>query len=220
MRWMSLTGLLAVLLVSTGCQTTNHRHNPYDEKEERPHVLGEKPTLSGYAQQILENSTQPKTEDARIKKMELKTQKEIARLQAEKELEIARLKAEAEKSKLLTQKELTLKKIQAQLEEIVGDRKLVGWVVALTALFFFLLLWVVVKLFREYHNHHKRLEEERMRHEKEMQEKELQARLAEKMFEALGSGHLNEEQQNRLLDSLGHSGRQLELKRQPPPEAQ
>ena len=208
--WLSL----ATLIVLGGCQTTDHRHNPYEEKEIAPHLLGrDKPTVSGYAQQILENSTRPRTEEAKIRKLELKTQKEIERLKAEKELEIARIRAEAEKSKLLTQKELTLKKIQAQLEEIVGDRKLVGWVIALTALFLFLLLWVVVKLFREYQNHRRRLEEEKMRHEKQMQEKELQARLAEKMFEALGSGNLTEEQQNRLLDSLANPNRQLPDKR-------
>jgi|GEM_PF-2200883 len=207
--------LAAVWVVLAGCQTTNHRENPYGERNAAPHLLGQqKPTVSSYAQQILENSTQPRTEDAKIRKLELKTQKEIERLKAEKELEIARLKAEAEKSKLLTEKELTLKKIQAKLEEIVGDRKLVGWVIALTALFFFLLLWVVVKLFREYQNHRRRLEEEKMRHEKQMQEKELQARLAEKMFEALGSGNLTEEQQNRLLDSLANPNRQLPMKRE------
>ncbi|WP_456450917.1 hypothetical protein [Hydrogenimonas sp.] len=214
MRRTTLLFWVAALLLA-GCQSGNQRHNPYDEKEQAPRVLGQqKPTVSGYAQRILENSTQPRTPDAKIRKMELKAQQEIERLKAEKELEIARLKAEAEKSKLLTQKELTLKKIQAQLEEIVGDRKLAGWVIALTALFFFLLLWVTVKLFREYQNHRKRLEEEKMRHEKEMQEKELQARLAEKMFEALGSGNLTEEQQNRLLDSLANPNRQLPMKRE------
>ncbi|WP_457596120.1 hypothetical protein [Hydrogenimonas sp.] len=201
---------LAALLLLSGCQEGNRKHNPYDEKQTAPHILGQKPaTVSTYAQRILENANRPRGEDAKIRRMELEAQREIERLKAEKELEIARLEAEAEKSKLLTEKELTLKKIQAQLEEIVGDRKLVGWVVALSALFLFLLLWVVVKLFREYHNHRRRLEEERMRHEKEMQEKELQARLAEKMFEALGSGHLDKEQQNRLLESLGHATRQL-----------
>ncbi len=108
---------------------------------------------------------------------------------------------------------MTLKKIQAQLEEILGDRKMVGWVIFLSALFLFLLLWVVVKLFREYQSHRRRLEEERMKHEKELQEKELQTRLAEKMFEALGSGNLTEEQQNRLLESLANPNRQIPLKK-------
>jgi flagellar biosynthesis/type III secretory pathway M-ring protein FliF/YscJ len=123
------------------------------------------------------------------------------------------MQAESEKSKILTEKELTIKKIQAQLEEILGDRKMVGWVIALSALFLFVLLWVVVKLFREYQNHRRRLEEERMKHEKELQEKELQTRLAEKMFEALGSGNLTEEQQNRLLESLANPNRQIPLKK-------
>jgi hypothetical protein len=47
-----------------------------------------------------------------------------------------------------------------------------------------------------------------------MREKELQARLAEKMFEALGSGNLTEEQQNRLLDSLANPNRQLPMKQE------
>ena len=208
--------LVAVIFFLSGCQTINRHHNPYDENESAPRIFGKvSHPLSGYAQKILENTNQPHTQDAKIRKMELEAQQKIERLKAEKELEIARLKAETEKSKLLTQKELTLKKLQAQLEEIVGDRKMVGWVIALTALFFFVLLWAVVKLFKEYQNHRRRLEEERMRHEKEMQEKELQARLAEKMFEALGSGHLTEEQQNRLLENFVGPNRQITYKKEP-----
>ena len=201
---------LLTSLTLTGCQQNDRRVDP-----QHPILIGQKKeTVSSYAHNILENSTRPKTEDARIKKMELKTQKEIERIKAEKELEIARLKAEAEKSKALSEKEMTLKKIEAKLEEIVGNRKMVGWVIALSALFFFVLLWVVYKLVREYYLYRRRIEEEKIRHEKEMQEKELQARLAEKMFEALSSGHLNEEQQNRLLESLGHGNRELPFKKE------
>ncbi len=196
------------LILFTGCQ------QGMDSKRERPHILGEKrQTVSTYARQIVENSTEPKKEDTKIRKMELETQEKIERIRAEKELEIAKMKAESEKSRLSSEKELTLKKIQAKLEEIVGDRKLVGWVIALTALFFFLLLWVSIKLFREYQNHRMRLEEERMKHEKELHEKELQTRLAEKMFEALGSGNLTEDQQNRLLESIANPQKQLPFKK-------
>jgi len=207
-KFRPIAAILAWTLLFTGCQQSA------DQRKERPHLLGEeKQTVGTYAQTILENSTQPKTEDAKIRRLELKTREKIERIRAEKELEIARMKAESEHSKLLTEKELTLKKIQAQLEEILGDRKMVGWVIFLSALFLFLLLWVVVKLFREYQSHRRRLEEERMKHEKELQEKELQTRLAEKMFEALGSGNLTEEQQNRLLESLANPNRQIPLKK-------
>jgi uncharacterized membrane protein len=207
-KFRPIAAILAWTLLFAGCQQSA------DQRKERPHLLGEeKQTVGTYAQTILENSTQPKTEDAKIRRLELKTREKIERIRAEKELEIARMKAESEHSKLLTQKELTLKKIQAQLEEVLGDRKMVGWVIFLSALFLFLLLWVVVKLFREYQSHRRRLEEERMKHEKELQEKELQTRLAEKMFEALGSGNLTEEQQNRLLESLANPNRQIPLKK-------
>jgi hypothetical protein len=196
-----------------GCQQENtHR---------RPHVLGQEPVTTGeYAQSIVDNAAQPKGEALKMKRLELKTQKEIERIRAEKELQIEKMRIESDRSQRDLEKELTLKKLEAEVEKSKGERTIQGWVVALTALFFFLLLWVGYKLFKEYQAYRLRLEEERIRHEKEMQEKELQSRLAEKMFEALGSGNLNEEQQNRLLDSLGHPGRQLELKRQPPPETE
>ena len=210
MRFFGMFGVVAALtLLLTGCQQTNHKEAP-----RKPVVFGQKKeNLSTYAQTVLENSTQPKTPDARIRKMELKAQQEIERIRAEKELEIARLQAEREKMRAESEKETALKKIQAQLEEIVGERKLKGWVVFLSALFLFLLLWVVVKLVREYHRHRAKLEEECRRHEKEMQERELQARLAEKMFDALASGHLDKEQQNRLLDAVAGPDRQLPLKK-------
>ena len=210
MRIYGILGIVTLLtFVLTGCQQSSHRESP-----RKPVVYGQKrENLSRYAQTILENSTQPKTPDARIRKMELKAQQEIERIRAEKELEIARLQAEREKAKTESEKETALKQIQAQLEEIVGERKLKGWVVFLSALFLFLLLWVVVKLVREYQRHKAKLEEERRRHEKEMQERELQARLAEKMFDALASGHLDKEQQNRLLDAVAGPDRQIPFKK-------
>lgn len=210
MRGWGIVAAIVLLLLMTGCREENKKVSV-----DRPILLGEKPqTVSTYAQRIVNNATQPKTVDLKAKKMELETQKEIARLQAQKELEIARLKAEAEKSKVLSEKEMTFKKIQAQLEQIVGDRKMVGWVINLSAIFLFVLLWVVVKLFREYHAHKKHFEEAKMRHEKELKEKEIQARLAEKMFEALGSGHLSPDQQNRLLDSIDRGIKELPLKKE------
>ncbi len=204
------TGTVLALLLLTGCQTVNRHHNPYDPNETAPRVIGASSSpVSDYAKKILSNASQPHTDTAKIRKMELETQKEIEKLKAQKELEIARMKAEAERAKIMTEKELGLKQLQAKLEEIVGDRKMVGWVLFLSALFLFVLLWVVFKLVREYYAHKKRVEEERMRHEKELQEKELQARLAEKMFDALASGNLSETQQNRLLDSLAGANQQL-----------
>ena len=201
--------VIALTMVLTGCQQGNQEESP-----RKPVLFGQKKdNLSVYAQTVLENSTQPKTPDVRIRKMELKTQQEIERIRAEKELELARLQVEQEKVKTESEKETALKKIQAQLEEIVGERKLKGWIVFLSAIFLFLLLWVVVKLIREYHRHKAKLEEERRRHEKEMQERELQARLAEKMFDALAGGHLDQEQQNRLLDAVAGPDRQIPFKK-------
>jgi len=212
MRKLAGYVLASVLLLSLGgCQQNNRK-----VEEQRPILLGEKKSpVNRYAQTILENSTQPRTVDLKAKKMELKAQQEIERIRAEKELEIARLKAESEKAKVEGELTITMKKLQARLEEAVGQRKIAGWVIFLSALFLFLLLWVVVKLFREYHKHKLRLEEERMRHEKEMQEKELQTRLAEKMFEALASGNLTEEQQEKLIETVTGSKPLLTMKKDP-----
>ncbi len=177
-----------------------------------PYLLGEKPqTLSRYAQTVLERSTRPKTSELALKKMELETQRQIERIRAQKELEIARLEAQAKKKRYEAEKELALQKIRAGHEERAADRRIVGWAIALGTLFLLLSLWVVMKLFKEYHAHKRRLEEDRMRHEKELKEKELQTRLVEKMFDALGSGQLDEEQKNRLLERLEAGPRHLPM---------
>ncbi|WP_353661593.1 hypothetical protein [Hydrogenimonas sp. SS33] len=208
-RPAALTLATFVLLGLAGCQQNNRKVD-----EQRPILLGEKKSpVNSYAQTILENSTQPKTVDLKAKKMELKAQQEIERIKAEKELQIARLKAESEKAKVQGELTMTMKKLQARLEEVVGKRKIAGWVIFLSALFLFLLLWVVVKLFRDYHKHKLRLEEERMRHEKELQEKEVQTRLAEKMFDALASGNLTEAQQERLIETVAGSKPLLTMKK-------
>jgi len=193
-----------ILFLFSGCQS---------QEQGRPKILGQENSKLVYAQRVLNRSTQPKTDELKLKKMELQTQKEIETLHAKKELEMARLKAQNEKSKMQIQKEIALKKIEMEREALFGDQKIKGWMIVLTALFLFSLIWIVYKLFKEYQRQKLRLFEERLRHERELHERELQAHLTEKMIEALGSGNLSEVQQQKLLETFAGSSRQLPMKR-------
>ena len=193
-----------ILFLFSGCQS---------QEQGRPKILGQENSKLVYAQRVLDRSTQPKIDELKLKKMELQTQKEIETLHAKKELEMARLKVQSERSKMQIQKEIALKKIETEREALFGDRKIKGWMVVLTALFLFSLIWIAYKLFKEYQRQKLRFFEERLRHERELQERELQAHLTEKMIEAHGSGNLSEVQQQKLLETFAGSSRQLPMKR-------
>ncbi|BDY13077.1 hypothetical protein [Hydrogenimonas cancrithermarum] len=202
-RALLLSCMGVLLFLFSGCQS---------QEQGRPKVLGQENDKLVYAQRMLNRSTQPKTDELKLKKMELQTRKEIEMLHAEKELEIARLKAQSEGSKFQTEKEIALKKVEMERELFLGDQKIKGWMIVLATLFLFLLVWIAYKLFRDHQRQKLRLFEERLRHEKELQERELQARITEKMIEALGSGNLSEVQQQKLLESFSGSNRNLPMK--------
>jgi uncharacterized membrane protein len=200
---------LLFLMLFGGCQ---NEERGVSQAGRESFIYTQKP-LSAYAKTIVENATPPKTIDLKAKKMELAAKEELERIRAEKEIQIARLQAESEKRKLLTQKELTLKKINAEKEKSADDRKMTGWIIFWSLLAFLLLLYIFVKIFREYRQHKFRVHEDRLRHERELKEKEIQTRLAEKMFDTLASGQLNEEHQKRLLDAIAGSIPKVAMKK-------
>ncbi|MCF6201954.1 MAG: hypothetical protein L3J42_07530 [Hydrogenimonas sp.] len=159
----------------------------------------------GYANTILKRDEM--VGDQELKKAELQTQKEIAKLQMQKAIEVEKIKAEAKKSEVLSRKEIAMREAELKERELEKRSSSDNWFMIIGTLFLAALLLLLYKIFREHQRTKLQLHKERMVHEAAIREKELQAKIIEKMLDAVGEGKLTPEQHEKLLESM--SGRRL-----------
>ena len=148
-------------------------------------------------------------------KIEAETKKKIAEMEYKKAVDTKKIEKEAVEVKAT--KEVEKEKVAVApktLEAKVMEK------MALYALLFGLAALIVGYLiFKRYQAHKKELELERLRaekeaHEKELmiKEKEIQAQMAGKLIDAIASGNLSKEQEEKLLQIASSSTHLLEKK--------
>ncbi len=182
MRWIVL--LFPLLLFGVGevkkseyFKVLQERHNPY----------------------LFDKKDRLELEKAKI---EAQTKKDLAKLEYEKAIQSQKIKKETELAK--SQSALEQKRL-----EIVPKKRMVAAKERLYLYLFLLgisLLVVAYLIFKRYQAYKQRMELEKMRiqqeiHEKElaMKDRELQAQVAGKLIDALASGKLTKEQEEKLL---------------------
>ena len=147
-------------------------------------------------------------------KIEAQTKKKIAEFEYKRAVDTQKIKKETVIKK--AQKEIEKEKvaISPRYMEIKVKEKLIvyGFIIAL------LLLASLFFLYRRYEARKERIELERLRYQKEahekeliLKEKEIQAQVATKLIDALASGTLTKEQEEKLLQIA--SGNQKILKK-------
>jgi len=184
-------GVIAVTLFLSGCETGNQRIGLVDQEQQKV----------SYAQTILEKQQeQPPLKD--IKRMELESQKEIAKIEMQKAIEVEKVKAEVKKAEVESQKEIELMKAELRKQELEKEIWANKWIVILAVIFFFMMVLLIYKLFKDHQRLKMQLHKEKMAHEANLKERELQARVVEKMIEAVGEGKLTPEQHERLIASI------------------
>ncbi len=193
MHFFSL--LAAAVLIFSGCETTQQKSRIIDREQHK----------ISYAKSILGQKSEPDPKE--LKKMELESQKEIAKIQMQKAIEVERVKAEVKKAELQSRKEIALKEAEIKKSRIENEKSSDNWFIILSILFFSIFTILLYRLFREHQRTKLQLHKERMAHEANMKEKELQAQIVQKLIDAAGSGKLTPEQHERLLDSLNSSRR-------------
>ena len=196
MAKMQLFSLLAMaVLIFSGCETTRQKSRIIDREQHK----------ISYAKSILGQKSEPDPKE--LKKMELESQKEIAELEMQKAIEVERVRAEVKKAELQSRKEIALKEAEIKKSRIENEKSSDNWFIILSIIFFSILTILLYRLFREHQRTKLQLHKERMAHEANMKEKELQAQIVQKLIDAAGSGKLTPEQHERLLDSLNSSRR-------------
>ncbi len=183
--------LIFSVSIFSGCETAG----------QKAQLMGREQQKIDYANTILKNRAIQ--DEKELKRMELESKKEIAKIQMQKEIEVERLKTEAKKTEVLSQREIELKKAELKKSEIESQKSYNEWFIALVATIFAVTVLLLYKLFREHQRVKLQLHREKMAHEASLKERELQARIVEKMIDAVGNGKLTPEQHEKLIESMG-----------------
>lgn len=187
-----LAEILLALLIA-GCGESTSKQQPY--------IMGQNPN-GPYA-------TQERSEKIEAAKIQADTQKEIALINKERDIEVQKLISQTDITKAGINKEVAIEEVKTKktaLEKEHETSTYLLWLIGGVALLLFLFLF--------YHTSKNR-KERLKRHEDElmaklrMQEQELKMKMAEKMLDSIASGKLSPEQESRLIDALEHTTTKL-----------
>jgi len=182
-----LFGLLTVFLLA-GCGEGNRQ---------QPYLMGQNPK-GPYA-------AQERSEKIETAKIQADTQKEIARINKERDIEVQKLISETDVAKADLNKAVAMEEVQTKKTAIEKEHEYSTYLLLLfgagLALLFLFLFYYTAK------NRKARLKmhEEEMMYKLRVQEQEMKMKMAEKLLESIGSGKLSPEQENRLIETLEHT---------------
>ena len=182
--------LIAALLLISGCGNEN-RQNPY--------MMGEQPSKKGQVFTV----TKKKEESAiRIATIEAETQKEIAKINKERDVEIQKMEQDTKLAELKTHNEMAVK--EHNLSTFVHESTFAfkNSTLIVGALGSIILLALIFYIFRKRREDKLKMHEDEMQKEMFIREKELQVQMAEKILDAIASGKLSDEREQHLLEAL------------------
>jgi len=184
--------LLAWLLVGCG-----------EGSGQRPYLMGQ-PPKGAYASRV-----QAPSEKIETAKIEAQTQKEIAQINKERDIELQKIKSRTDETRAGINKAVALEEVQTKKTAIEKEHEYDIYLLLLTGTALLLLFLFL------FHYTGKNRKERLKKHEDElmlrlrMQEQELKMKVAEKMLDSITSGKLTPEQENRLIETLEHTTTRL-----------
>ena len=191
---MKIIYKLSILLIMTasfsGCGNDN-RQNPY--------MMGQKPSHKSNVYTV----TKKREESAvRIANIEADAQKEVAKINKERDLELKKMEEQTKLITLKTTNELAVKEhnLSAYVQESeFAFKNSTLWIAGLA---FFSLLALSFYMFRKRREDNLKMHDDELQKEMYLREKELQVKMAEKILDTIASGKLSEEREQHLLEAL------------------
>jgi hypothetical protein len=172
-------------------------------RQQQPYLMGQNPK-GPYGTQ-----TQERSEKIETAKIQAQTQKEIARINKERDVEVQKLISQTDVTKAGINKEVAMEEVRTKKSAIEKEHEsslyvLIVIAAALTLLFLFLFYYTG-------RNRKARLKmhEDELMYKLRLQEQELKMKMAEKMLDSIASGKLSPEQENRLIETLEHTTTRL-----------
>ena len=193
----ALTFLLLLATLFTGCGGDNNRQSPY--------LIGKKPVERQGVYTLMQQ--QQKKEDSAISvaNIEAQTQKEIAIINKERDLEIKELEVKTKLTEIEVQNALALKEqnlsSMVKIQEFAFKNSTLTLIATALVAFFFLTLYIFMKRRED----RLKMHEDNLQKEVYLREKELQLQMAEKILETIASGNLSEEREQHLLETLDNT---------------
>ncbi len=180
--------MAAVTFISCGSDNT-----------QQPYVMGQKPADQ---KRVYTVSGQGTDSAVTIAEIEAETQKEIAKINKERDLELQKIEENTKVMAMQTQNELALKEHNLSSFVQEGDyalKKSTLIVIALSLITFFVLSFYIFKKRRE---DRLKMHQDELEKEMYLREKELQIKMAEKILDTIASGKLSKEDEQHLLATL------------------
>jgi len=189
-----ILAFLSVLLLS-GCGEGSGKQQPY--------LLGQNPK-GPYAA-----NAQARSEKVETAKIQAQTQKEIAQINKERDIEVQKLISQTDVTKAGINKEVALEEVKTKQTAIEKEHEssnymLVVIAIALTLLFLFLFYYT-----GKNRKARLKMHEDELMYKLRVQEQEMKMKMAEKMLDSITSGKLSPEQENRLIETLEHTTTRL-----------
>ena len=179
-----------VLLFLAGCGGDN-RQSPY--------IMGEKPFPKSKA---YTDSKSPKNEKVTIATIEAETQKEIAKINKERDLELKKMEEKTKLLKLKTSNEMAVKEHNLSTYVQESEYAFKNSTLMIIAAGLFAVLALALFMFRKRREDKLKMHEDELQKEMYLREKELQVKMAEKILDTIASGKLSEEREQHLLEAL------------------
>jgi len=185
-----LSIFLLFVIAFTGCGNDN-RQNPY--------MMGEKPSHNG---KIYTVKSKPKSSAVTIATIEAETQKEIAKINKSRDIELKQMEVKTKMVELKTSNEMAIK--EHNLSTYVQESQFAfkNSTLIIMALSFFGVMALTFYMFRKRREDRLKMHENELQKEVYLREKELQVKMAEKILDTIASGKLSEEREQHLLEAL------------------
>lgn len=185
--------LLTVLLFFSACQET---------KKNRPYLLHQKGVNPNSLAYVSQDKALDRKNKIEIAKIAANSKIEIAKLQSKKEIAIAKIESAMHKdvAQKTSKTKLEISKIDMQTKD---KQRMINFYIAIgliLTLLLAILLWYRHK--KKSLEIKEKLEENRLRHELALKEKELQEQRIQKVLDLAISGHLPQELQKDFIKTL------------------
>ena len=187
---LKLLVLIATLYMIAGCG---------DDNRQSPYMMGDKPADE---KRIFTVPAKKKETAVTIATIEAETQKEIAKINKERDVEIQQMEQNTKLAELKTQNEMAIK--EHNLSTFVQESEFAfkNSTLVVIALGSITLLALVLYIFRKRREDKLKMHEDELQKEMYIREKELQVKMAEKILDTIASGKLSEEREQHLLEAL------------------
>ncbi len=157
-----------------------------------PKIYGNKPLVDH--QSVIESA-----------KIKAQTQKEIALINKERDIELQKLKKESELQKADINKEIAFKQSDTEvviMQHSISVQKIYVGLIALAMLFTIIFTFYFLQKRRK---DRLKMHDDQIQKEMYLKDRELQAKMAERILDTLERGKLAPEQQSKLVETLTQS---------------